>query len=115
MLRPHVTVAGWWVLASVVAVAVVGAMVFAVAAVNVDVGWVLGVALLGTVLGVLQWLLLRGQFSRAGWWVLASSVGWVFGLPVVGILGAAMSASWAVIGAVYGTITGPVLVWLVRQ
>ena len=94
-------------------------MVFAVGGVNADVGWVLGVVLLGTLLGVLQWQLLRGQFSQAGWWVLASTVGWVAGGPAAGYVGSAVGAAlgpgWAVLGAVYGVITGPVLVWLLRQ
>ena len=41
------------------------------------------------------------------WWVLASTVGWVVGDPVC--------SSLIVFGAVYGTITGLVLVWLLRQ
>ena len=73
--------------------------------------------------GVLQWLGLRRQVARAGWLVLASTVGWVVGGPLAGsvsvggIVGAAVGAavSWAVLGAVYGAITGPVLVWLLRQ
>jgi hypothetical protein len=49
------------------------------------------------------------------WWVLASTVGWAAGgflsgaVPVGGFLG------WAALGAVYGAITGSVLVWLLRQ
>jgi hypothetical protein len=43
------------------------------------------------------------------WWVLASTVGWVVGMPVGGFVG------WAALGAVYGAITGVVLVWLLRQ
>ena len=29
--------------------------------------------------GVLQWLVLRRQMARAGWWVVASVVGWLVG------------------------------------
>ncbi len=127
VLRPQVNEAGWWVLASVAAAAVVGVLVFAIGALNVDVGWVLGVALLGAVVGVLQWLLLRGQFAHAGWWVVvsgvgwvvsgpvASTVGWVVGNPTSGVLGAAVVGGWLVLGGVFGGITGPVLVWLLRQ
>ena len=78
-----------------------------------DVGWVAGVAAGGTVLGVLQWLVLRRQVARAGWWVLASTVGWIVGGLVSGITDTA--AGWAVLGAVYGAITGSVLVWLLRH
>ena len=64
-------------------------------------------------LGVLQWLVLRRQVARAGWWVLASTVGWIVGGLVSGITDTA--AGWAVLGAVYGAITGAVLVWLLRH
>ncbi len=109
VLRRQVARAGRWVLASLGAAAVVGVVVFGVGAVSADVGWVVGAAAFGTVLGALQWLVLRRQVARAGWWVLASTVGWVVGGPVGGIVG------WAALGAVYGAVTGPVLVWLLRQ
>ncbi len=117
VLRPLVAGAHWWVLASIVAVALVGVVVFGVGLVNVDVGWVVGVALFGTVVGVLQWLVLRDQVARAGWWVLASTVGWVVAGPATALVGvdAAMGLSWGVLGAVYGSVTGPMLVWLLRQ
>ncbi len=55
--------------------------------------------------------------ARAGWWVLASTVGWVVGGLVAGLVGATVGVdlSWAGLGAVYGAITGPVLVWLLRH
>ena len=53
------------------------------------------------------------QVARAGWWVVASTVGWVVGGLVSGITDAA--AGWAGVGAVYGAITGIVLVWLHRH
>ncbi len=34
----------------------------------------------GVLVGVLQWLLLRGQMTRAGWWVVASAVGGIAGV-----------------------------------
>ena len=49
------------------------------------------------------------------WWVLASTVGWVVGGPMTGIVGGPVDMGWAVLGAVYGAITGPVLVRLLRQ
>ena len=98
-----------WVLASLGAAAVVGVVVFGVGAVNTDVGWVAGTGLFGTVAGVLQWAVLRRQVPRAGWWVLASTVGWVVGMPAGEMLG------WNGLGAAYGIITGTVLVLLLRQ
>jgi membrane associated rhomboid family serine protease len=118
VLRQQVTRAGWWVPASIVAVAALGVMVFAVGVIDADVGWVVGTVLFGTVLGVLQWLLLRRQLARAGWWVLASGVGWVVGGFLSGAVpvGAAGGfPGWAAVGAVYGAMSGAVLVWLLRQ
>ena len=80
-----------------------------------------GIALGGILTGVLQWLVLRRQVARAGWWVLATTVGWVVGGPGAGIVSAAVDAavgagvSWAVLGAVSGAITAPVLVRLLGQ
>ena len=77
--------------------------------VDADVGWVVGTGLIGLVAGVLQWLVLRQTVARAGWWVLASTVGWVAGIPIGEMVG------WNGLGAVYGAITGAVLVGLLRQ
>jgi hypothetical protein len=109
VLRGQIARPGRWVLASLGAAAVLAVVVFGLGAVDVDVGWVGGAGLFGTVVGALQWLVLRGQVPRAGWWVLASTVGWVVGMPLGGIFG------WLALGAAYGAITGAALVWLLRQ
>ena len=106
----------WWVLATFVGSAV-GVVV----------------AVLGPVLGavglagarVMQWLVLRQQLSRSGWWILASSVGLAATLVVFGVAdgsgGGAVTGALedaifgAVIGAVVGAITGGVMVWMLRQ
>ena len=143
VLRQQVARAGWWVLASTVAGAVIGVVGVVVgAAVGFGVRWVdggpettgansggdwvlgVGLVLYGTVLGVLQWLVLRQQVARAGWWVLASTVGWPVSIGVGGIGVQAVRAvtdvtlpavTAALIPAIYGAITGSVLVWLLRQ
>ena len=130
LLRRQVRRAGWWILASTVGLAV------GLAVVNAVVGAVSGAvpsdvvgAVVGAVSGVAQWLILRRQVRRAGWWILASTVGWAVGLAVGGAVGWAvvnavvdavgwavgLAAGWAVVGAVSGSITGTVLVWLLRQ
>ena len=75
---------------------------------DADLGLVTGAALYGTLVGVLQALVLRRQVARAGLWVLASTVGWVVAIPVGGMIG---PPGWAV----YGAITGTVLLWLLRR
>jgi hypothetical protein len=140
VLRRRDTNPGGWVVASAVGAAVggTGALVLAglmSQALNTDfvANFVVGGAFLGGSLGLAQWLLLRQQVARAGWWVLASAVGLSTGLGVGRIGGAALhdailgaaGESMARIGATavfgilivlgYGAITGGVLVWLVRR
>ena len=45
--------------------------------------------MIGAGAGLMQWVVLRGHFSRAGWWILATIAGWVLGLPIGGRV-----ASW---------------------
>ena len=142
VLRRRIARAGWWVPATVLVSAVVGGVIVAVGSSggrgwnvtwSADPGRVVvglaGMSLFGTMLGVLQWLVLRRRVARAGWWVLAGGVGWVAGAPLGAVLGGGLSGflgwsgsgtidwalTWAGVGAVYGAITGRVLVWLLRQ
>ena len=142
VLRQRIARAGWWVLATMLSSAVVGGLIVAMGFVggkawgatwSADpgrvVGGLAGMGLFGTVLAALQWLVLRRQVARAGWWVLAGGVGWVAGAPLGAVLGGGLSGvlgwsgsgasdwalTWAGVGAVYGAITGRVLVWLLHQ
>ncbi len=86
----------------------------------------LAVALGGLTVGIWQARLLRRRFSRAGWWVAASVVGWSLaaglgavadGLPrshaVRGIWGAlAYLGIVAAGGLLLGVVTGLVLSWM---
>ena len=50
--------------------------------------WLAGAAIFlqfGVVLGVLQWLVLRGRVERAGWWIAFSVAGWVFAAALIDI------------------------------
>ena len=79
----------WWMLASsaggavgvFVAVVVFVFVIFS-AALDVVGGTLLSAvlgAVLGASLGIAQWLVLRRQVSRAGWWVLANTVAFAVG------------------------------------
>jgi hypothetical protein len=54
-------------------------------------GWVLGGVLLpdfalasvGFVSGIMQWVVLRQYMRQAGWWILASALGWTAGWGIV--------------------------------
>ncbi len=130
VLRERVPGAGRWVWASIAGLAVAGgvgvAVIVARGPTRIEslatvVGTTLVVALGGAVTGMLQRPVLRGQVSRSGWWVLASTVGWGLGMAVTG---AGMSALAVgdfcglmgfFGGAVLGAVTGGALVWLLRQ
>lgn len=82
-------------------------------------------AVLGPFLGVPQWLVLRRHLPRAGRWVLANSVAWAAGMPMIFLATGLIQAGWSttailvtvasgclcagfVVGAVHG-------LWLVRM
>jgi len=73
---------------------------------------VLGAAL-GASLGIAQWLVLRRQVSRAGWWVLANTVAFAVGGAVVEAASGPLLVPLALAG--YGANTGGVLVLLLLQ
>ncbi len=94
-------------------------MVYALAAVM---GFVLG-----SILGVPQWLVLRRHLPKAGWWVLANALAWMVGMVVVfvGINfiqsgGSTVNMPLMLLlflfaaGAAVGAVHGQVLIWLLR-
>ena len=132
VLRERVTWAGWWVAASMVggilggvasAGLILGAYVGAGQIMGDVVAVILGWVGVGVGIGVAQWLVLRWQVARAGWWVLASVVGWIigriaawFGVGVVAVdVIVGQFVGQVAYGVVYGVITGFVLVQLLRQ
>jgi hypothetical protein len=69
----------------------------------------------GVLAGVLQWLMLRRHIPRAGWWVLATTLG----LAAAGALSAGgwwfqSAGRWA-LGVEVGLIVGGVLQWVVLR
>ncbi len=94
-LRPHISRAGQWVVASAVGWAIGWA--FIVLFLPHQAGLFLG-AVVGAALGLAQWLVLRQQFHRAGWWIVISTLGWAAGLT--GLLGSLF------VGTAVGVVTG---------
>ena len=131
VLRERVPGADRWIWSSIVGLAVAGGVVgplLLVGGGNADFGSlaaVVGYTLVGTlggaVTGMLQRPVLRGQVSRSGWWVLASTVGWGLGMAVTGAgMNALAVGDFCGLmgffgGAVLGAVTGGALVWLLRQ
>ena len=107
VLRRYVPYALWWLPASIGGAAAAAVVVYGVGLVDTDLGLSAGVLLYGTLAGAVQWVVLRREVRRAGWWVLASTVGWLVAVPWGPVAG---PPGWAVFSAV----TGTVLVWLLR-
>jgi len=83
---------------------------------------------LGPMLGVPQALVLVRHRVRARWWVLANSLAWAVGMPIVFVgagsvsqdAGLASIVGWVVVtllaaGAAVGAVNGAVLVWTLRR
>ena len=104
VLRTRLSEPAWWVLASGSG-AIIGGTIAYVAS-RFDAHFLGGIAIFGA-LGTAQWLVLRKQFSRAGWWVLASVAG--------SLLFEFSSDSLLVAYGIYGLVTGGVLLWLLKQ
>ena len=119
VLRWRVCRSGWWVLASILGLAVAAVLAMAMGFAGDDpytpshIARVLVVG--GAMAGIMQWFVLRRQVSRAGWWVLASTAGWAVWGQVA--LGTIFPLGVAIVGGgfVLGGITGLALVWLLRQ
>lgn len=124
VLRAYVTQASQWVLASTVGWILVGAL----ADVLEIKGGLVAVwpALIGATVGTFQWLVLQKHVPLAGFWIVASAIGWVAGWYA----GSAMdevvtmfvyserlglAILFAVLAAVVGAFTGLVLIWLLRH
>jgi hypothetical protein len=82
----------------------------------------------GSILGVPQWLALRRYLPKAGWWVLANGLAWMLGMVVVFMGTSLIPAEGITVqvalllllfvvaaGAVVGAVHGLVLIWLLRQ
>ena len=130
VLRKHISRAGWWVLATILGMAVGGAIGMATGVSRqVALAWAVGDgsdgvrtgATLGAAVGVAQWLFLRQHFAKAGWWIPASIAGWtvgaVAGLSIVGDCAEFVRCfiGWASYGAIIGAVTGLVLLWLMTR
>lgn len=109
VLRRHVSSANGWLAASLGALLAIGLLIAGFGVLDRQLGWFVGVGLFGILVGSLQWLVLRQQIPGSGWWVPASTAGWLIGMPLGDINGPPG------LGAAYGAITATALVWLLRQ
>jgi len=91
----------WFVLSSITWILGIIVMVLFLPGANFLIG-----PLLGGMLGVIQWLILRRSFNLAGWWIIISIMAWTTGLTLMpGLLSS---------GSLPGALTGLTLVILFR-
>jgi hypothetical protein len=85
----------------------------------------INVALGASLLGLLEWRILRSLSYRAYWWIITSIVGWMLAVLVVSLgpidrpeTQLAMIFNFAVItsgGVVLGVVSGTMLVWILQS
>ena len=83
------------------------------------------VALLGLIVGIAQWLVLRQYVRKAGWWILASAIGWgvgfILAFTVIDLYfyfsseELALAVDGVIVGATYGLAQWLALHRLVHQ
>jgi hypothetical protein len=80
------------------AIAWLGGAIILQVAVPADLQILLSGAILGPLVGLAQWLILRREVYWAGWWLVVSTMAWITGLTLLpGIL-----ATGAMVGALSG-------------
>lgn len=83
---------------------------------------------LGLILAIPQWIILRKYLERANWWLGANSVAWAVGMPIVFFIAGSISEGaaklqiittlllgLAINGAIVGAIHGWVLIYMVLK
>jgi hypothetical protein len=128
LLRRHLKHAGWWGL-TIAATYWVGASLTEIASftgTGLIPSFALSFVLLGPVCGILQWIILRAQVRRAGWWALAQTMSWLVLFAVTEIVAYGSAAifggfvdlylpmSYIIGGAALGALSGVVLIRLLR-
>jgi hypothetical protein len=146
-IRSRVRRAGWWVVATVVGWTLVGALQWfrARAMEEIMVEWVpwlgrrfmrqygpwfemgmgmLSDGLVGLVIGVIQWPVLRKKVRGAGWWIAVSMLAWASTTVLVAVSSRVLQVPndegiWLVVslfgGLIPGLVTATGMVWLVSR
>jgi hypothetical protein len=121
LLRRYLPRMGWWVAATTlgwplgIAVLYFGYTIWPV---DLSTGSMWGIALVlvsaGTAMGFTQWLILRRRLPHAGWWILASALGWSLVSPITGQVFTTM-LQLLTLGVVPAVVTGVALWWLLAR
>jgi hypothetical protein len=95
LIRSRVKDSYWWVIASMLGWAAGHLLVISWLPVGLR-EWA-GLPI-GLTLGAAQWLVVRRDMPRSGWWIVINALGWL--LAMTGVLGGSL------VGAVAGAVTG---------
>jgi hypothetical protein len=85
LLRRYLPGTGWWILATLGGYSAIG--MFPLFSLPFTPAWLAGsimLTMVGVVLGVLQWLVLRAHVYQAGWWIVVSTAGWALAVALIG-------------------------------
>lgn len=122
VLKHHLPQAGWWILASLVgylgAIPVVRSPNVLVVSPESLLDDAVFLFILGAVVGIPQWLVLRRHYSRSFWWVLVSTLWWMSLLIIVANPVSSLVefiGFSGIIGAISGAVSGFFLIWLIRE
>lgn len=120
LLRRRLGRMGWWAPASGVGGLIVAVLYFALVGVVGEVAnEIIHNAAAGTVVGLLQWRILRGRVAHAQLWVPVTALGFVLaggGAAVVSAVTGMDAGDSAMIGIpAMSALTGAGMVWLLRQ
>ena len=70
--------------------------------------------ILGGIIGISQWIILRQYFQSTGWWIAASAIGWGLSTVVTGYV-IEIPLEWLAIGAIPATVTGIALIFIIPK
>ena len=119
VLRQHLAIAWWWILVSIFSWGLIGGSGMGA------IGWVapgtllsepriifgvLNGTIVGAMLGLGQWLVLRQQVKKAWTWILANVVGWAIGLPIGWTVGGILRQTTRLF---FSELIGLTLAWVV--
>jgi hypothetical protein len=99
LIRSRLKNSYWWVIASLVGWAI--GHLFVITWIPVELREWSGLPI-GITLGAAQWLVMRDEMPRSGWWIVINALGWL--LAMTGVLGGSL------VGAIAGAITGVAMV-----
>jgi len=120
VLRRVLPAMGGWVLATAIGYVVVFGLLPIIRFDAIpQLGGAFAFLMFGVVLGVAQWIVLRGRVDQAGWWVAISIAGWVLAFLLIGAayLSGLYVEPFDMLAAflVPTIVTGGGMLWLLRR